>query len=111
MRKEVQAYVDSCKCQTASPKNPTPPMKTRPIPKEPWKCIAVDYKGPIGRQKWYLHTEMDAYSRYPEVHLTKSTKMEELKKVMAKSIHTHGCPEEIWSDGGARITHMSGTSG
>ena len=101
MRKEVKAYVDSCKCQTAKPQNPTPPLKLKPLPKIPWLITAVDYKGPIGPQKYYLHTQMDLYSRYPEVHLTKSTSMLELKKVLAQTMRSHGKPAEIWSDGGA----------
>ena len=100
MRKEVQAFVNSCKCQTANPRNPRPPLKLRPRPTEPWKVVAVDYKGPIGPQRWYLHTQMCLYSRYPEVHMTRSTGMGELRKVMDRTMRTHGRPEEIWSDGG-----------
>ena len=59
---------------------------------------AVDYKGPIGTQKWYLHTQMDTYSKYPEVHMTKSTGIKELKGVLAKTMRSHGKPIEIWSD-------------
>ena len=100
MRKQVQTYVDLCKCAAANPHNPRPPLKTRPTPTEPWKVTAVDYKGPIGPQRWYIHTQMCIYSRYPEVYMTKSTRMEELKKVMDKTMRTHGVPDEIWSDGG-----------
>ena len=32
--------------------------------------------------------------------MTKSTSMDELKKVMDKSMRTHGVPDEVWSDGG-----------
>ena len=102
MRGEVQKFVDSCKCATANPRNPTPPMRLRPMPTEPWKVTAVDYKGPIGGPGgWYLHTQMDLYSRWPEVYMTKSTKMEELKKVLGRTMRLHGRPNEIWSDGGA----------
>ena len=100
MRREVQQFVDTCKCAAANPRNPKPPLKLRPQPTEPWKIVAVDYKGPVGPQRWYLHTTMDVYSRYPEVHMTKSTGMGELRKVMDRTMRTHGCPDEIWSDGG-----------
>ena len=43
---------------------------------------------------------MDAYTRYPVVHMTKSTKLTELKKALTSSIHTLGRPAEVWSDGG-----------
>ena len=43
MRNKVQAYVRSCKCATANPRNPRPPLKLRPRPTEPWKVTAVDY--------------------------------------------------------------------
>ena len=69
MRAEVRSFVESCKCQTANPANATPPLKLKPLPQIPWKITTVDYKGPIGPQKVYLHTQMDAYSRYTVVHL------------------------------------------
>ena len=50
MRKEVQAYISSCKYATANPQNPKPPLKLRLRPMEPWKVTAVDYKGPVGPQ-------------------------------------------------------------
>ena len=82
MRSQVQAYMDFCKCATAVPRN----------------GALVDYKGQIGPHKWYLHTQMDLYTRYPDVHMTKSTGMMELKKVPVKTMRTHGRPKEIWSD-------------
>ena len=79
-----------CKCQTTNPTKPTPLLKLKPLPQEPWVITAVDYKGPIGRGRWYLHTQMYQYSRYPEVHMTKSTKLSQLKKVMTRCIRTPG---------------------
>ena len=103
MRVNIKAFVDSCKCQTASPANDTPPLQLKPLPKIPWKITAVDYKGPIGvgRNQVYLHTQMDAYSRYPVVHMLRSTKGTELKKALGHTIRTYGRPDIIWSDGGA----------
>ena len=43
---------------------------------------------------------MCVYSRYPEIHMTKWTGMGELLKLKDRSTRTHGCPEEIRSDGG-----------
>ena len=100
LRGEVKAYVESCKCQSANPANPTPPLKLRPLPQEPWKIVYCDYKGPISPLKYYVHTMMDGYSRYPEVYITKSEKLTELKRCINRSILTHGRPDEIWMDGG-----------
>ena len=61
----------------------------------------MDFKGPIGRQQYYLHTQMDAYSRYPVVHVLKTTRMSELRKALDDTNRTHGRPEQVWSDGGA----------
>ena len=66
MRDHVQKYVDSCRCAAANPRNPKPPLKIRDPPTEPWKIRAVDYKGSIGPQRWYIHTHMCLYSRYPK---------------------------------------------
>ena len=67
-------------------------MQLKPIPKIPWKITAVDYKGPIGvgTNLVYLHTQMDTYSRYPVVHLLRTTRLTELKKALGNTIRTHG---------------------
>ena len=101
MRRQVQSFVDSCKCATANPRNPTPPMRTRPAPLNTWEITAVDFKGPIGAKQFYLHTQMCLYSRYPEVHLSKSTGMVNIQEAMDDTMRRHGRPKEIWSDGGA----------
>ena len=43
--------------------------------------------------------QMDLYSRYPEVHIIKSTGMKELKKVLDGIMMTHRRSNEKWSDG------------
>ena len=43
---------------------------------------------------------MDLYSRYPEVHVAKSTGMANIRPFMDQIMRTHGAPEEIRSDGG-----------
>ena len=43
---------------------------------------------------------MDLYSRYPEVHIIKSTGMKELTKVLNQIMRTQKWPKEIWSNGG-----------
>ena len=58
MREQVKAFVDSCKCAIANRTNPKPPLQLKPLPQDPWKVTVVDYKGPIGPTKWYLHTQM-----------------------------------------------------
>ena len=55
----------------------------------------MDYKGTIRPQRWYLHTPMRIYSRYPKVHMTKSKSMTKLRKVLNKTMRTHGVPTEI----------------
>ena len=38
---------------------------------------------------------MDAYSRYPVVHVLRSTKLTELKKALEQTIRTHRRPVEM----------------
>ena len=45
---------------------------------------------------------MCMHSRYPEVFMTKSTGTGELRKVLDRTMRTHGKLEEIWSDGGPK---------
>ena len=46
MRAKVQEYVDTCNpgCTTSNPNNPTPPLKLKPLPKEPWMICVVDFE-------------------------------------------------------------------
>ena len=50
MHAKVQTYVDLCNpgCASSNSHNHTPPLKLKPLPKEPWVKCAVDFKGPIG---------------------------------------------------------------
>ena len=101
MREKVSTFVTACRgCASSSPQNPTPPLKLRKLPTIPWSVCHVDFKGPIGPNRWYLHTIMDAYSRYPETAVVKSTGFANIKKMMNTAMRHHGAPDHIWSDGG-----------
>ena len=43
---------------------------------------------------------MCVYSRYPKVFMIKSTGMGELRRVMDRTMRSHGVSDEIWTDGG-----------
>ena len=54
---------------------------------------------------------MDLYSRYLEIHMTKSTTMYELRRLLKKTMRMHGHPPEIQSDKVCHITDTNGRNG
>ena len=71
----VNEFIDTCNpgCSAASPHNPTPTQQETPTPTEVWEICYADFRGPIGGDGgWYVHTLMDAYSRYPISYIAKA---------------------------------------
>ena len=71
----VESRIKNCvPCQAATQGTaPKPePLKMTPLPKAPWKEVAVDFLGPLPSGE-YLLVIIDEYSRFPEVEALHST--------------------------------------
>ena len=100
MRKTVDLFVETClPCQAAEPATGQLPMTVTELPPSPWHTVHADYKGPVGGQ-YMVHVVVDAYSRFADVEVTKSTTGEELMPKLDKLWATHGIPTRLVSDNG-----------
>ena len=76
MDRMVDEYVQSCiPCQAATSGTSVEPVKPTELPEHPWEHLAMDFKGPVGKEFYFL-VVVDEYSRYPEVAVVKSTAAE-----------------------------------
>ena len=55
MDKMIDAYVQLCLgCQAATPVFNYEPLKPTRIPERPWEYLAMNFKGPVASQYYYL---------------------------------------------------------
>ena len=100
MAKMVKEYVESCvTCMAALPGTGQEPMKPTPLPDRPWQHIHADFKGPIGN-KYYLHTFIDQYTKYPVVDVCTSTSWEQMEPMLERALGMLGNVESVTTDNG-----------
>ena len=100
MAKMVKEYVQSClSCMASLPGTSQEPMKATPVPERPWQHIHADFKGPIGG-KYYLHTFIDQYTKYPVVDMCTSTSWEQMEPMLETALGMLGNVESVTSDNG-----------
>ena len=70
-----------------------------PLPKGPWVQVSADLCGPFPTGELVL-VVLDAYSRYPEIEIVKSTSAESIILAFERIFSIHGIPEEVKTDNG-----------
>ena len=96
----VRSYVKSfLPCQTASPRTGQEPLKPKMLPDRPWQLIHADFKGPVGG-RYYPHTFIDQYTKYPVVDIMISTSWEDMEPVVERMLAMFGNVEGLTKDGG-----------
>ena len=96
----VKKIVDSCiACQCATPAKPPVPLKMSQMPPTPWHTIHLDFLGPFPTGELLL-VAIDAYSRYPQVEILRSTAASSTIPKLDKIFSTHGIPYKVISDNG-----------
>ena len=100
MSSMVRTYVETCvACQIARPGTEQEPLKPTPLPDRPWQWVHCDFKGPIGK-KYYLHTIIDQYSKFPIVEVCTSTSWDQMEPMLENALSLMGDVEKLTSDGG-----------
>ena len=100
MSQMVKEYVSTCiPCLAATPGTHREPLKPSMMPEGPWRRVHADFKGPIAK-RYYLHTIIDQYSKYPVVEVCSSTDWESMEDMLTKAFSTFGNVEEMITDGG-----------
>ena len=90
---------DSLPCQACLSRATRDPLKMSPLPKGPWIQVSADMCGPFPTGELVL-VVLDAYSRYPEVEIVKSTSAEAVVLALERMFAIHGIPEEVKTDNG-----------
>ena len=100
MGEMVRQYVESClPCLAAVPGTQQEPLKPTLLPERPWQHLHADFKGPIGK-KYYLHTIIDQYSKYPVVDVCTSTSWEAMEPMLDNALSMFGHVETLTTDNG-----------
>ena len=69
-----------------------------PYPEKPWSRIHVDYAGPVDNH--YFLIIIDAYSKWPEIYMTKSLNTDTTISCLRNCFARFGLPESVVSDNG-----------
>ena len=100
LSQRVKEYISSCiPCLAATPGTPREPLKPITILEKHWRRVHADFKGPIAK-RYYLHTIIDQYSKYPVVEVCSSTDWESMEDMLTKAFSMFGNVEEMITDGG-----------
>jgi hypothetical protein len=98
--KSIESRVQKCtQCHVNRKMPPKTPLHQWEPPSGPWERIHIDHVGPI-LGKMYL-VMIDAYSKWFELHIVKSTSSEETVKTLRMIFATHGLSTRLVSDNGS----------
>ncbi|XP_058027383.1 uncharacterized protein K02A2.6-like, partial [Ahaetulla prasina] len=103
MDKDISDRVGKCQsCQESRSLPPTAPVREWEKPQGPWSRIHIDFAGPFHGQTFLI--VVDAYSKWLEIILMKSTTAEAVITVLRHLFVTHGLPDTLVSDNGPQFT-------
>ena len=94
---DIENEIRSClPCISVSPKSSPEPLLTTPM-KDPWQKVHIDMYGPLPSGESILGI-IDSCTRWPEIHILKSTTSKSIMSKMNKTFTKYGFPEEIVTD-------------
>ena len=100
LSKDVNSMITTClACQAVIDVNKPEPLKVSPLPKAPWSEISADFHGPL-RSGEKLFVILDEYSRFPIVHIMKSTNAERVITKLEETFSVFGYPDQLKTDNG-----------
>jgi len=86
---DIESFVKSCVNCAESAKEPTKvSLHQWDLPAKPWQHLHIDVAGLYRGKMWMLL--MDAYNKWPEVHMMESTTTKVLIKHLQQIFATHG---------------------
>ena len=100
----IERLIRTCiACQAQGPLSTPPPLHMTTMPSKPWQTLHADLCGPFPSGESLL-VMVDTCSRWPEVHVMKSTTSTAIIKCMKTTFATHGIPLEIVTDNVPQLT-------
>ncbi len=96
----VEDAISKCiPCQANSNRKVCEPLQMSELPRGAWLKLSIDFCGPIPTGE-YLLVLIDEFSRYPVVHVTRSTSADKIMPLLDQTFASFGYPETIKSDNG-----------
>ena len=89
-------------CQESQRSPPLAPLHPWEYPDAPWKRIHVDFAGPVDNHM--LLVVVDAFSKWIEVYITKSSSSAATIAKLRECFAQHGIPDVVVSDNGSNFT-------
>ncbi|XP_061878364.1 uncharacterized protein K02A2.6-like [Entelurus aequoreus] len=100
---QIEQQARTCSTCQRNQKNPAlSPLHTWPWPGSPWQRIHVDFAGPFEGHMFLV--VVDAYSKWPEVQVMKTTTTEKTVQALRSMFARNGVPETLVSDNGPQFT-------
>ena len=97
---DVDNTVSTClACQAVIDNNKPEPLKLSPLPTAPWCEISADFHGPL-RNGDKLFVILDEYSRFPIVHIMRTTTADRVIEKLENTFTIFGYPEMCKTDNG-----------
>ena len=98
--KDVKHMIDNCvPCQAVTTANKPAPLRMNVLPPAPWHTLHLDHCGPFLTGE-YILVVIDAYTRYPEIAIVKSTSAFTTINHLNRIFATHGLPSRVKTDNG-----------
>ena len=86
-------------CQAVTPAFKPEPLKSSQLPNAPWCEISADFHGPLPSGEKLL-VILDEYSRFPIVHIMRTTTADAVINKLDGTFSLFGYPDEIKTDNG-----------
>ena len=104
MNTDIENFVKSCKCCTATSQPDKPPQIQPTItPNKPWEVIHMDLCGPFPNGNIILAL-IDEYSRWPEVNVfQRDPSTQQIIDHLRKTFAVHDIPYKIVADNGPQF--------
>ena len=100
----VKRAIETClACQANGPDSRPNPLQMSPLPPAPWHTLHIDFCGPFPTGEYVL-VVIDAYTRFPEAAIVKSTSAKAVIPTLDRIFATHGIPVVLRSDNGPPFT-------
>jgi hypothetical protein len=102
--KDIEQMIKSCIPCLSMGTPDREPMKHLDLGKsKPYEKVSIDLCGPFPSGEYILGI-IDAYSRWPDALITKSTTSKTITKLLVQTFSTHGFPSQITTDNAANLT-------
>ena len=89
-------------CQMVTKNVLPPPLKSTPLPKQPWEEVAVDLMGPLPSGE-HLLVLVDYYSRWMEVDVIQTTSSKTIIHCLDAQFARHGLPKGLRTNNGSNL--------